>query len=217
MNKLTPYLTALLLSLWLGKAAAQSEAPNSIPAARPPVNAANAAAGKTAAAAPATPNTEAPKPADAPKTAADKPAPATTPEPAAPVVPAKKGKKGEEPPPPPPMPQGPLKAPECNLAEFRAIGMDNTDERTRRAKASAWLKKKAPNCSAVQLIVIRNNRSHWMGTADSAGLAALVDGLLESFAETNKDVAILLYGTPPPPPKPKPSDDQKNSKDAAKK
>jgi hypothetical protein len=30
----------------------------------------------------------------------------------------------------------------------------------------------------------------------------MIDGLLESFAETNREVAILLYGTPPPPPKP---------------
>jgi len=80
--------------------------------------------------------------------------------------------------------------------------MDNTDERTRRVKAIAWLKKKAPDCTAEQLIVMRNNREQWLGSADSATIAAMIDGLLESFAETNRDVAILLYGTPPPPPKP---------------
>ena len=93
--------------------------------------------------------------------------------------------------------------------------MDNTDEQTRRTKAIAWLKNKAPNCSAEQLIVIRNNRAQWLGTADSAGMAAMVDGLLESFAETNKDVAILLYGTPPAPPKPADGKGGKDSKSAS--
>jgi hypothetical protein len=109
---------------------------------------------------------------------------------------------------------GPFKAPNCAVAEFRAIGIDNPDERTRRSKAIAWLKKKAPDCSAEQLIVMRNNREQWLGSADSATIAAMIDGLLESFAETNREVSILLYGTPPPRPKP----DEKNAgKDAEKK
>lgn len=100
------------------------------------------------------------------------------------------------------MKTGPFKAPNCAVAEFRAIGIDNPDERTRRTKAIAWLKKKAPDCTAEQLIVMRNNREQWLGSADSATIAAMIDGLLESFAETNREVAILLYGTPPPPPPP---------------
>jgi hypothetical protein len=121
-------------------------------------------------------------------------------EPAPAPKPGKKGK--EEPPPPPPVKTGPFKAPNCAVAEFRAIGIDNPDERTRRSKAIAWLKKKAPDCTAEQLIVMRNNREQWLGSADSAAIAAMIDGLLESFAETNREVAILLYGTPPPPPPP---------------
>jgi hypothetical protein len=99
------------------------------------------------------------------------------------------------------------------VAEFRAIGIDNPDERTRRTKAIAWLKKKAPDCSAEQLIVMRNNREQWLGSADSATIAAMIDGLLESFAETNREVAILLYGTPPPPAKPDEKGDGKKGAD----
>lgn len=219
-----PRLTFLLISLWLSSAAAQNapaakaeakpgDTQTAIPSARPSPNNAPVATGKAT-------------PAPAPAAAAATPAPPPAPPPAAPAAPVKTeppvaepakkpaGKGKGEPPPPPPKREGPLKPPNCAVAEFRAIGMDNTDEQARRTKAAAWLKAKAPNCSAEQLIVIRNNRSQWMGSADSAALAAMVDGLLEAFAETNPEVAILLYGTPPPPPKP---DDKKKAAGGAKK
>ncbi len=198
-----------------------TESQTAIPGARPTPN--TSATGKAAAPAPAaTPAPSTAVPATAAPQAA---APAAEPPKADPgpaPTPPKPGKKGKEPepPPPPPKPQGPLKPPGCAVAEFRAIGIDNTDEQARRSKATEWLKKKGPNCSAEQLIVIRNNRSQWLGNADSATVASLVDGLLESFAETNPAVSILLYGTPPPPPKP---DDKKaagagaGAKDGAKK
>ena len=69
----------------------------------------------------------------------------------------------------------------------------------------AWLRKKAKQCTPEQLLVMRNNRSQWMGTADSGQVAAEIDGLLEGFAMTNPAVAALLYGTPPPPPAPQPA------------
>jgi hypothetical protein len=176
-----------------------------IPAARPTPNAAANAPAKGGAAAPATPaappaNTAAPAPPASPAAKAEPPKAQTAQADPAPAP--KPGKKGKEEPPPPPVKTGPFKAPSCAVAEFRAIGIDNPDERTRRSKAIAWLKKKAPDCSAEQLIVMRNNREQWLGSADSATIAAMIDGLLESFAETNRDVAILLYGTPPPPPPP---------------
>jgi hypothetical protein len=180
-------LALLLITLCLSHAHAQTAAPST-------------AYGNTPAT-PATPAAAAPK-ADA---KAEPPkAPTAQTDPAAAPAPAPKpGKKGkEEPPPPPPVKTGPFKPPGCAVAEFRGIAIDNPDEKTRRAKAIAWLKKKAPDCSAEQLIVMRNNREQWLGSADSATIAAMIDGLLESFAETNRDVAILLYGTPPPPPKP---------------
>jgi hypothetical protein len=188
-------LALLLISLYLNNVHAQTAAPAPVPAAAAAPKAEPKADPK------ADPKAESPKPA-----AQAEPAPAPAPKP---------GKKGkEEPPPPPPVKTGPFKAPNCAVAEFRAIGIDNPDERTRRAKAIAWLKKKAPDCTAEQLIVMRNNREQWLGSADSATIAAMIDGLLESFAETNREVSILLYGTPPPRPKP----DEKNAgKDAEKK
>lgn len=208
---------ALLGALLAGlvPALATAQAPNpaaaqpaaAIPAARP---AQGAAAGRAAApAAPAAANAAPPAQPAAPPAAAaaepPKPAAAAVepPKPATAPAPRKNGKdKAAEAPPEPAPKPGPLKPPACAVAEFRAIGIDTTDEQTRRARAAAWLKRKAKDCTAEQLIVIRNNRAQWLGTADSAQLAAAIDGLLESFAETNREVSILLYGTPPPPPKP---------------
>ena len=195
-------LALLLISLYLNNVHAQTAAPAPVPAAAAAPKAEPKAEPK--ADPKADPKAEPPKPA-----AQAEPAPAPAPAPA--PKPGKKGK--EEPPPPPPVKTGPFKAPNCAVAEFRAIGIDNPDERTRRAKAIAWLKKKAPDCTAEQLIVMRNNREQWLGSADSATIAAMIDGLLESFAETNREVSILLYGTPPPPPKP----DEKNTAKGAEK
>jgi hypothetical protein len=90
--------------------------------------------------------------------------------------------------------------PPCVVAEFRAIGMGVQDVTKRRTQAQTWLKQRAKQCSVEQLLMIRNNRSQWMGTADSAVLAITVDSLLEAMAADNPRIAALLYGTPPPPP-----------------
>ena len=104
-------------------------------------------------------------------------------------------------PPPPPIKPGKLDPLDCVVADFRAIGIDTQDAEQRRSKAMAWLNKHGKSCTAEQLIVMRNNRQQWMGNSDNATLAARIDGLLEVFAATNKDIAILLYGTPPAPAK----------------
>jgi hypothetical protein len=103
-------------------------------------------------------------------------------------------------PPPPPIKPGSLDPLDCVVADFRAIGIDTQDAEQRRSKAITWLSKHGKSCTAEQLIVMRNNRQQWLGTADNAALAARIDGLLEVFAATNKEIAILLYGTPPAPP-----------------
>lgn len=93
--------------------------------------------------------------------------------------------------------------PPCVVAEFRALGIEVHDPAKRRTQAMSWLKKRAKQCSVDQLLMIRNNRSQWMGSADSAAMAAEVDALLEVFAADNPQVAALLYGTVPPPAEPK--------------
>jgi hypothetical protein len=180
-----------------------------IPAARPAPgnNAAPQAKPPTAATAPATTAPKTAEPAKTPPPPAKKPdakaatappppAPATTPDKAAADAsnaPAPedtpKKKAGAEPPP-------------CIVADFRAIGIDTQDTEKRRALALAWIKQRGKQCSAQQLLVMRNNRSQWLGNADSGAAAAAIDSLLEVFAETNPDIALLLYGTPPPPPPP---------------
>ncbi len=112
---------------------------------------------------------------------------------------AQQKKKDAPEPPPPPIKPGTLDPLDCVVADFRAIGLDTPDADARRTKAFAWLKKHGKSCTAEQLIVMRNNRQQWLGTADNAAMAARIDGLLEVFAATNKDIAVLLYGTPPVP------------------
>ncbi len=115
---------------------------------------------------------------------------------------AQQKKKDAEPEPPPvPIKPGKLDPLDCVVADFRAIGIDTQDAEQRRGKAMAWLNKHGKSCTAEQLVVMRNNRHQWMGNADNATLAARIDGLLEVFAATNKDIAVLLYGTPPTPAK----------------
>lgn len=190
-------LLALLGAFWLADAAAQNTAPAENPPAPPPPPTAAPAAAPAAvpvpiavpvpAAAPAAPPPRAPVTATPPAApAAQKPAPAVE-------IPAK---------------LAPPKAPGCLVAEFRAIGVDTGNESERRTRALAWLRKKAKQCSPEQLLALRNNRSQWMGTADSGQLAAEIDGLLEAFAQTNPAVAALLYGTPPPPPAPAAGNDK---------
>lgn len=222
-RRMTALLLLSLLSAGLLPAVAQNAGntpATAIPGARP----APGAAGNTRPAVPAAPAAPAAAPA-APATPAA-PAQAAAPAAAAPATPAAaastpaaptdkranarkqpEADKAQTAAADTPSKPTPLKPPACAVADFRAIGIDITDERTRRTRATLWLQNKAKDCSPQQLIVIRNNRAQWLGTADSAELAAAVDGLLEAFAQTNPEVAILLYGTPPPPPPP-PADNQ---------
>jgi hypothetical protein len=209
-------LLALTMSSAQGQNAPAAATPAATPAAAKPADAktdaktdttkvdakaaAPASTTKPTAAAPAA--TDAKKPADASNKAgatpaaadakldAKKPAAGTTPAPAgtADDVAAPKTAKAEGPP--------------CVVAEFRAIGIDEQDTTKRRTRALSWLQQRSKQCSVEQLLMIRNNRSQWMGTADSAKLASVVDSLLEAIAAENPRVATLLYGTPPPPPPP---------------
>ena len=209
-------LLALTMSSAQGQNAPAAATPAATPAAAKPADAktdaktdttkvdakaaAPASTSKPTAAAPAA--TDAKKPADAsnkagatpmaadPKLDAKKPAAGTTPAPAgtADDAAAAKTAKAEGPP--------------CVVAEFRAIGIDEQDTNKRRTRALSWLQQRSKQCSVEQLLMIRNNRSQWMGTADSAKLASVVDSLLEAIAAENPRVATLLYGTPPPPPPP---------------
>ncbi len=207
------WLLAMGWSLTFGMANAQNApAPGTtaIPAARPaPGNAGTTPQTKPAAPAPQ-PAATAPKAPDAAKSptpankAADtKPATATAaPSAQAPAGDPEPEKTGEAAPAESPKKKAAAEPPPCIVADFRAIGIDTQDAEKRRAKALAWINRRGKQCTPQQLLVIRNNRAQWLGAGDSAAAAASIDSLLEVFAATNPDIAMLLYGTPPPPPPP---------------
>ncbi len=145
--------------------------------------------------------TNAAKVPDKPAEPAAKPAVAATPEKAA----AEPAKTAEAAPAPPEKAVGAIKIAKgpqpCPVSEFRALGMETGDPLKRRSSALEWLAKKGKQCSAEKLVAIRNNRSQWMGSADSTTVAAAVDSLLEANAEGNPQILNLLYGTVQPPPK----------------
>ena len=204
----------LLLALTMSSAQGQNAPAAATPAAVKPADAKTEAKADTkadtskvdakaaATAAPAAAATDAKKPADAsnkagatPKAAdakpdAKKPAAGATPAAAGTADDAAAAKTAK------------ADGPPCVVAECRAIGIDEQDTTKRRTRALSWLQQRAKQCSVEQLLMIRNNRSQWMGTADSARLASVVDSLLEAIAAENPRVAALLYGTPPPPPPP---------------
>lgn len=164
------------------------------------VDAKATAPAKPAAATPVT--TDAKKPADASNKAGATPTPADAKldakKPAAGTTPAATGTADDG----AAAKTAKAEGPPCVVAEFRAIGIDEQDTTKRRSRALSWLQQRAKQCSVEQLLMIRNNRSQWMGTSDSAKLASEVDSLLEAIAAENPRVATLLYGTPPPPPPP---------------
>jgi len=202
----------LLLALTMPSAQGQNAPAASTPAAAKPADAktdaktdttkvdAKAAAAKPSAAAPAA-AMDAKKPADASNKPATPAVADTKPDakkPAAGATPAAAGNADDA----ASAKTAKADGPPCVVAEFRAIGIDEQDVTKRRSRALSWLQQRSKQCSVEQLLMIRNNRSQWMGTADSAKLASVVDSLLEAIAAENPRVAALLYGTPPPPPPP---------------
>ncbi len=97
---------------------------------------------------------------------------------------------GEEEAPPPPT--------NCAVSGFRAAVTD-APEGERNAKALEWLAQEGPKCSLDRWILIRNNRNQWMGTADSAKLAGVIDARVEELAREDAAVINNLFTSPPPP------------------
>jgi hypothetical protein len=201
------WLLGMGLLLSLGTTHAQNApAPEttSIPAARPaPGTAATTQAKPPASAPKAAETAKTPPPAnkavDAKPATKPAPAPVQAQAPAAEAA-ADQEKKSEVTPTEIPKKKTGAEPPPCIVADFRAIGIDTQDAEKRRAQALAWINRRGKQCTPQQLLVMRNNRAQWLGTGDSAAAAAAIDSLLEGFAATNPDIALLLYGTPPPPP-----------------
>ena len=90
----------------------------------------------------------------------------------------------------------------CLVGEFRLIALNTSDPSQRKELAEAWIKDQARFCTIAKLLSIRNNRAHWLGTADSITIDAELDMQLEIALEKNDETFAALYGLklPPPPP-----------------
>jgi len=67
----------------------------------------------------------------------------------------------------------------CLISDFKHLALSTHDQIEREKLALAWLKKVGPSCSLEKIIIIRNNRANWMGTADTLEINILVETLLE--------------------------------------
>jgi hypothetical protein len=66
----------------------------------------------------------------------------------------------------------------CLVSDFKLIALSTNNQIEREKAALTWLKKIGPSCSLEKLIIIRNNRANWLGTADTTEVDVLVDTLL---------------------------------------
>jgi len=66
----------------------------------------------------------------------------------------------------------------CLVSDFKLIALSTNNSVEREKLALAWLKATGPFCSLEKLIIIRNNRANWLGTADTTEVDVLVDTLL---------------------------------------
>jgi len=85
----------------------------------------------------------------------------------------------------------------CALADMRAIAQQIHHPVDRKLKVLEWLRDRSGDCSAAQLLEINANRAHWMGVADSAELAAIIDMIWESKASARPALLDALYGPRP--------------------
>ena len=65
------------------------------------------------------------------------------------------------------------------MSDFKLIALSTNNSVEREKAALTWLKKVGPSCSLEKMIIIRNNRANWMGTADTKDIDILVETLLE--------------------------------------
>ncbi len=64
------------------------------------------------------------------------------------------------------------------VSDFKLIALSTNNSVEREKAALTWLKKVGPSCSLEKLVIIRNNRANWLGTADTTEVDVLVDILL---------------------------------------
>lgn len=87
-----------------------------------------------------------------------------------------------------------LYANSCSISEFRTLALTTQDAQERGEVLTRWLKANAGACSTYQILLLNNNRSQWMGTADTAKVAGLFDQIIESKLRNDPQVLKSMYG-----------------------
>lgn len=102
-----------------------------------------------------------------------------------------------EPAPPPPA---------CLVSEFRAMALGTHDLTERSKLAAQWLDRNLSGCGEDQLRLLSNNRTLWMGNADSTPLMSRIDVALERALQGKPEQTARIFGATPAPPRPAGSD-----------
>ena len=84
--------------------------------------------------------------------------------------------------------------PICLVANFRTLALETYHPEERSTKTEAWLKANGADCSLDQILIIRSNRAHWLGNADSASLMGMVDAIAETKLRGQPLLLAQLYG-----------------------
>ena len=84
--------------------------------------------------------------------------------------------------------------PNCLVADFRTMALETHHPDERSTKTEAWLKANGADCSLDQILIIRANRAHWLGNADSASLMGMVDAIAETKLRGQPLLLAQLYG-----------------------
>jgi hypothetical protein len=84
--------------------------------------------------------------------------------------------------------------PICLVANFRTLALETYNPDERSTKTEAWLKTHGADCSLDQILIIRSNRAHWLGNADSASLMGMVDAIAETKLRGQPLLLAQLYG-----------------------
>jgi len=81
----------------------------------------------------------------------------------------------------------------CWVADFREMALTTHNVQQRERKAMEWLQSNTGRCTEEQLLMISSNRPSWMGNADTARVAALIDKELEKrYVMSQRDVRTLF-------------------------
>jgi hypothetical protein len=87
-------------------------------------------------------------------------------------------------------------APQCWVADFRALALTTHQVADRERKALDWLQRYARACTDEQLLMLASNRPAWLGHADTAKIAGAIDKELERRYVAGRGSVGSLFDSP---------------------